>query len=165
MCIRDRPSRFDPAAIRGEKTKVLRSLRPITAADTVTGQYRKGAIDGNAVPGYDDELGRPSGTETFVALKEMCIRDSIAPMRKILVVQALALALALPAAALSAAPQASQAPDKAEPPKQRTSGEIVKAAPASDWASIAPEDLLVMTLAPDAAGKPRNCLLYTSRCV
>ncbi len=82
-------------------------------------------------------------------------------MRKILVVQTLALALALPAAALSAAPQASQAPDKAEPPKQRTSGEIVKAAPASDWASIAPEDLLVMTLAPDAAGKPRNVIIQT----
>lgn len=63
------PSRFDPAAIRGEKTKVLRSLRAITAAETVTGQYRKGAIDGRAVPGYDEELGKPSGTETFVALK------------------------------------------------------------------------------------------------
>jgi glucose-6-phosphate 1-dehydrogenase len=63
------PSRFDPAAIRGEKTKVLRSLRPITAADTVTGQYRSGAIQGAAVPGYDDELGKPSTTETFVALK------------------------------------------------------------------------------------------------
>lgn len=63
------PSRFDPAAIRGEKTKVLRSLRPITAADTVTGQYRSGAISGAAVPGYDDELGQPSTTETFVALK------------------------------------------------------------------------------------------------
>jgi glucose-6-phosphate 1-dehydrogenase len=63
------PSRFDPAAIRGEKTKVLRSLRPITSADTVTGQYRKGAIEGRAVPGYDEELGKRSGTETFVALK------------------------------------------------------------------------------------------------
>jgi glucose-6-phosphate 1-dehydrogenase len=63
------PSRFDPAAIRGEKTKVLRSLRPITAADTVTGQYRAGAIDGQSVPGYDTELGAASGTETFVAIK------------------------------------------------------------------------------------------------
>jgi len=63
------PSRFDPAAIRGEKTKVLRSLRPITAADTVTGQYRSGAIQGAAVPRYDNELGKPSTTETFVALK------------------------------------------------------------------------------------------------
>jgi len=63
------PSRFDPAAIRGEKTKVLRSLRPITAADTVTGQYRAGAIDGQSVPGYDTELGAASATETFVAIK------------------------------------------------------------------------------------------------
>jgi len=35
----------------------------------VTGQYRAGAIGGQAVPGYDDELGRDSNTETFVAIK------------------------------------------------------------------------------------------------
>ena len=63
------PSRFDPAAIRGEKTKVLRSLRAVAAGDTVTGQYRAGAINGASVPGYADELGKPSATETFVAIK------------------------------------------------------------------------------------------------
>ncbi len=63
------PSRFDPAAVRGEKVKVLRSLRAVSCADTVTGQYRAGAIHGAAVPGYDDELGKPSATETFVAIK------------------------------------------------------------------------------------------------
>ncbi|HKP33216.1 MAG TPA: glucose-6-phosphate dehydrogenase [Sphingomicrobium sp.] len=60
-------------AVRDEKVKVLRALRPITAADaeatTVTGQYSRGAIDGEPVPGYAEELGRPSSTETFVALK------------------------------------------------------------------------------------------------
>lgn len=35
-------------------------------------------------------------------------------------------------------------------------GEIVAAAPASEWVAIAPEDLLVMTLAPDAGGEPRT---------
>ena len=58
------PTDFDATAVRDEKVKVLRSLRPITAADvernTVTGQYTRGAIDGEPVPGYDEEIGRES---------------------------------------------------------------------------------------------------------
>ena len=67
------PGDFNATAVRDEKVKVLRALRPITAADveasTVTGQYARGAINGEPVPGYDDEIGRDSGTETFVAVK------------------------------------------------------------------------------------------------
>jgi glucose-6-phosphate 1-dehydrogenase len=63
------PASFNATAIRDEKVKVLRSLRSLGEADSVTGQYRAGAIDGVAVPGYDDELGANSDTETFVALK------------------------------------------------------------------------------------------------
>jgi glucose-6-phosphate 1-dehydrogenase len=63
------PSSFDATAIRDEKVKVLRSLRPIASGESVTGQYRAGAIEGAAVPGYDDELGKDSDTETFVAIK------------------------------------------------------------------------------------------------
>ena len=67
------PSDFNATAVRDEKVKVLRALRPITAADvetsTVTGQYGRGAINGEPVPGYGEELGHASGTETFVALK------------------------------------------------------------------------------------------------
>jgi glucose-6-phosphate 1-dehydrogenase len=67
------PSDFNATAVRDEKVKVLRALRPIGAADaeqaTVTGQYARGAIDGEPVPGYDEEIGRDSATETFVALK------------------------------------------------------------------------------------------------
>jgi glucose-6-phosphate 1-dehydrogenase len=67
------PASFDATAVRDEKVKVLRSLRPIDSASaathSVTGQYGQGAIDGTAVPGYLQELGRDSGTETFVALK------------------------------------------------------------------------------------------------
>ncbi len=63
------PSDFDATAIRDEKVKVLRSLRAVDDGETVTGQYGAGAVDGVAVPGYDDELGTPSGTETFVAIK------------------------------------------------------------------------------------------------
>jgi glucose-6-phosphate 1-dehydrogenase len=47
----------------------LRALRPAKAAETVTGQYRAGAVEGKAVPGYDEELGKPSDTETFTAIK------------------------------------------------------------------------------------------------
>ncbi|MDQ3510149.1 MAG: glucose-6-phosphate dehydrogenase [Pseudomonadota bacterium] len=67
------PAKFDPSAVRNEKLKVLQSLRPIgreeVALETVIGQYGAGAIDGTAVPGYLDELGRASRTETFVALR------------------------------------------------------------------------------------------------
>ncbi len=61
-------------AVRDEKLKVLKSLKPITgdavAALTVRGQYRAGASNGAAVAGYLDELGdATSKTETFVAIK------------------------------------------------------------------------------------------------
>ncbi|PEQ12766.1 glucose-6-phosphate dehydrogenase [Novosphingobium sp. PC22D] len=63
------PVQYDSTTVRDEKVKVLRSLRPVPTSDTVTGQYRAGAIGGAAVPGYDDELGKDSTTETFVAIK------------------------------------------------------------------------------------------------
>jgi len=67
------PTNFDPTAVRDEKVKVLRSLRAIQAQDaethTVTGQYTRGAINGEPVPGYAEEIGHESSTETFVALK------------------------------------------------------------------------------------------------
>jgi glucose-6-phosphate 1-dehydrogenase len=67
------PVSLDPNAVRDEKLKVLRALKPIGPAEvsshTVRGQYVHGAIDGKPVPGYASEIGRPSRTETFVALK------------------------------------------------------------------------------------------------
>ncbi|MGB3739604.1 MAG: glucose-6-phosphate dehydrogenase [Pontixanthobacter sp.] len=63
------PADFDATAIRDEKVKVLRSLRMVENAETVTGQYRAGAIRGEAVPGYGDALETDSDTETFVALR------------------------------------------------------------------------------------------------
>lgn len=61
-------------AVRDEKIKVLKALRPIdadsVAARTVRGQYTAGAIRGESVPGYVDELdGADTATETFVAIK------------------------------------------------------------------------------------------------
>ncbi len=63
------PADFDATAVRDEKVKVLRALRPVSAGETVTGQYTEGAVNGTVVPGYADELGRDSNTETFVAIK------------------------------------------------------------------------------------------------
>jgi glucose-6-phosphate 1-dehydrogenase len=67
------PARFDAASVRDEKVKVLRSLRPITAetarTHSVIGQFEAGSNGGKPVASYADELGRSSGTETFVALK------------------------------------------------------------------------------------------------
>ena len=67
------PVDFDATAVRDEKVKVLRSLRPIRADDVsthaVTGQYGNGAVGGQPVEGYAEELGKESTTETFVALK------------------------------------------------------------------------------------------------
>ncbi|EAQ29128.1 glucose-6-phosphate dehydrogenase [Erythrobacter sp. NAP1] len=63
------PTSFDATAVRDEKVKVLRALRKAVASETVTGQYRAGAVNGQAVPGYDEELGKPSNTETFTAIK------------------------------------------------------------------------------------------------
>ncbi|MDD2925211.1 glucose-6-phosphate dehydrogenase [Rhodoferax sp.] len=62
-------------AIRDEKLKVLRSLKPWAieslAQDVIRGQYGAGNIAGLPVPGYRDEQGvsPASSTETFVALR------------------------------------------------------------------------------------------------
>ena len=68
------PSSYDADQVRDEKIKVLRALRLIEGREvldrTVTGQYRAGSVDGEAVPGYLDDLERPnSDTETYVAVK------------------------------------------------------------------------------------------------
>jgi glucose-6-phosphate 1-dehydrogenase len=68
------PSSIAADAVRDEKLKVLKALKPIdesnAASLTVRGQYRAGASSGGAVAGYLEELGEPSSrTETFVAIK------------------------------------------------------------------------------------------------
>ena len=67
------PNTLDADAVRDEKVRVLRALRPIQGRDvlrqTVRGQYTAGSIAGQPVPGYAEELGRESGTETFAALR------------------------------------------------------------------------------------------------
>ena len=67
------PASYTATAVRDEKVKVLRSLRAMTAAEaahhSVKGQYAEGAVGGQPVKGYADELGKASNTETFVAVK------------------------------------------------------------------------------------------------
>lgn len=67
------PNQLEADAVRDEKLRVLRALRPIREADvtrlTVRGQYGQGSIDGQSVPAYAEELGHASETETFVALR------------------------------------------------------------------------------------------------
>jgi glucose-6-phosphate 1-dehydrogenase len=66
----DVPSAVDAAAVRAEKLKVLRSIRPLTPDDAVLGQYEPGRLDDEDVPGYREEPGvdPASRTETFAAM-------------------------------------------------------------------------------------------------
>ena len=69
------PINLQADALRDEKLKVLRALRPMAPHEvvhlTVRGQYVAGAVGGKSVEGYLNDLGdgRTSDTETFVALK------------------------------------------------------------------------------------------------
>ncbi|MFZ5550343.1 MAG: glucose-6-phosphate dehydrogenase [Pseudomonadota bacterium] len=75
MIAMEPPSTNDADAIRDEKLKVLKSLKPFTPAsvsrDVLRGQYKAGTVDGKPVPGYLDEVKVPPGStcETFVALR------------------------------------------------------------------------------------------------
>ncbi len=69
------PAHFDPEAVRDEKAKLIRSLRPFETMETrhhiVLGQYTAGEIDGQPVPGYRQEQGVASDslTPTFALMK------------------------------------------------------------------------------------------------
>jgi glucose-6-phosphate 1-dehydrogenase len=75
MVAMEPPATNDADAIRDEKLKVLRSLRPFTpetvVRDVVRGQYRAGTVDGKPTLGFLDEAKVPAGsrTETFVAIR------------------------------------------------------------------------------------------------
>src|SRR2546425_3317050 len=69
------PATFDATAVRNEKIKVLRSIRPFTEEsvrrDVVRAQYAAGEIGGKPEAAYREEPGVSpvSQTETFVAAK------------------------------------------------------------------------------------------------
>jgi glucose-6-phosphate 1-dehydrogenase len=65
------PIDFTADSVRNEKVKVLRSLHTPGPKSVVRGQYGRGFIEGEEVPGYREEEGvaRDSNTETFIAAK------------------------------------------------------------------------------------------------
>ena len=65
------PIDFTADAVRNEKVKVLRSLHTPGPKSVVRGQYGRGFVEGEDVPGYREEpdVGSDSGTETYVAAK------------------------------------------------------------------------------------------------
>lgn len=75
MIAMEPPSRLNMEAIRDEKVKVLRSLRPHSpmevAQHVVRGQYEAGTVKEKPVASYRDEPGvaKDSNTETFLAAR------------------------------------------------------------------------------------------------
>ncbi|MFJ4063819.1 glucose-6-phosphate dehydrogenase [Pseudomonas sp. NPDC089996] len=69
------PAQFEAEAVRDEKVKILRALKPITGQDvqdkTVRGQYGAGHIGGQEVPAYyfEKDVDNDTDTETFVAIE------------------------------------------------------------------------------------------------
>ena len=67
------PDSLEADTVRNAKLAVLNALRPITdetvASETVRAQYTAGVVGGQSVPGYLEELGQPSNTETYAAVR------------------------------------------------------------------------------------------------
>jgi glucose-6-phosphate 1-dehydrogenase len=65
------PIDFTAESVRNEKVKVFRSLHTPGPKSVVRGQYGRGYVEGEEVPGYREEEGvaRDSVTETYVAAK------------------------------------------------------------------------------------------------
>jgi glucose-6-phosphate 1-dehydrogenase len=77
MVAMEPPVTFSADAVRDEKVKVLRAVRPVTPAVmhdySVRGQYGPGVINGKPVPGYRSEpnVAPDSGTPTYCAIRFM----------------------------------------------------------------------------------------------
>ena len=65
------PASLAPEAVRDEKVKVLRAVRPFSPAETILGQYTAGTVEGKPLPAYreEDNVAPDSNTPTFVALR------------------------------------------------------------------------------------------------
>lgn len=75
MVAMEPPLSFDADAVRDEKSKLLKSIQPLTSEDvlthTVRGQYGEGTVNEKNLPAYRSEprVAPNSGTETYAALK------------------------------------------------------------------------------------------------
>jgi len=65
------PAVLEPEAVRDEKVKLLRAVRPFSPDETVLGQYVAGKIGGTDLRAYREEDGvaADSNTPTFVAIR------------------------------------------------------------------------------------------------
>ena len=69
------PTSLEAEAIRDEKVKLLRSIRPLhpnqVMSNVVRGQYTEGSIDGKPVPAYrfENKVKPGSNVETYVAAR------------------------------------------------------------------------------------------------
>ncbi len=65
------PVSFEAEAVRGEKVKVWRAIKPIPIEDTVRGQYGPGTVGAEQAKGYREEerVDPNSQTETFAAFR------------------------------------------------------------------------------------------------
>jgi glucose-6-phosphate 1-dehydrogenase len=65
------PISFEASAVRGEKVKVYRAIKPIDPANTVRGQYGPGTEGDKPVIGYreEDRVNPESQTETYAAMR------------------------------------------------------------------------------------------------
>jgi glucose-6-phosphate 1-dehydrogenase len=65
------PVSFEADAVRGEKVKVWKAIKPIPLEDTVRGQYGPGKVGNEEAKGYreEDRVDANSVTETFAAIK------------------------------------------------------------------------------------------------
>jgi len=66
----EQPTSMDAEDIRNEKVKLLRSIRPLSLDNLVTGQYKKSNLGGRVLPGYLDDPTVPRGSlcPTFAAI-------------------------------------------------------------------------------------------------
>lgn len=65
------PIDFTADSVRNEKVKVLRAMHTPGPKSVVRGQYGRGFVEGEEVPGYreEEDVGHSSMTETYVAAK------------------------------------------------------------------------------------------------
>jgi len=69
----EQPASLEADVVRDAKVAVLKALRPIPQNDVknhaVRAQYTAGTSGGQTVPGYLEELGKPSHTDTYAAVR------------------------------------------------------------------------------------------------
>lgn len=70
MVAMEPPESAAPEAVRDERMRLLRSVRPVTPENAARGQYATGSIARQILPGYreEEEVAPDSRTETYAAL-------------------------------------------------------------------------------------------------